>query len=107
MRYPYHYLLNIIIIMLLLKSTSSVHQTQPIKVNPNTENSPSNFIIYFSLNNPLPSDGYLLVTFSPFTGSATPLSCIVLEHNSTTATTCVNLDSATSDDITITQSAIN
>ena len=39
-----------------------VHQTQPIKVNPNTESSPSNFIFYFTLDNTLPSDGYLLVT---------------------------------------------
>ena len=94
MHYPYHYMFLIAIIILILKPTYSIHKTQPIKVNPNTESSPSNFIIYFSLNNPLPSNGYLLVTFSPFTTTATPLSCIVLDHNSTTATTCVNLNTA-------------
>ena len=97
----------ILLIQLLILPTYSVHQIQPIKVNPNTESSPSNFIFYFSLDNTLPSDGYLLVTFSPFTGSADPLSCIMLDHNSTTTTKCVNLNTAGADDITITQSGIN
>ena len=97
----------ILLIQLLILSTYSVHQTQPIKVNPNTESSPSNFIFYFSLDYTLPSDGYLLVTFSPFTGTADPLSCIMLDHNSTTTTKCVNLNTATSDDITINQADIN
>ena len=42
--------LLIIIFTLLIQSAVSIHQTQPIKVNPNTESSPSNFIFYFALN---------------------------------------------------------
>lgn len=97
MRYPHHFVLIIAFLFLILRPTLSIHKTQPIKVNPNTESSPSNFIIYFSLNHALPSDGYLLVTFSPFTTTANPLSCIVLDHNATTATKCVNLNTATTD----------
>lgn len=85
---PHVWALIALIFLTFMQPSLCVYQTQPIKVNPNTENSPSNFIFYFALNDPLPSDGYLLVTFTPFTTDATPLSCIVLDHNTTTATKC-------------------
>ena len=47
-----------------------------------------------------------MVTFTPFTTDANPLSCTVLDNNSTTATKCVNLN-APSTTITISQAAIN
>lgn len=80
---------------LLAVSVSTISQTRPILVNPNTENSPTNFIFYFSLDYDLPSTDYLMITFSSFTSSVIPVSCIVLEHATTETSKCVNLQTGT------------
>ena len=82
-----------LLVVLYLPETECIAPSQPIIVSPNTESSPSNFILNFVLQKPLEKTGYLLINFSPLTSTATPKSCIVI--NSLTGLTiskCLNLD---------------
>lgn len=62
----YLHLILIILFTTLLGNVLSIHSTQPILLNPNTESSQSNFMFNFMLNNPLSNTGYLLITFTPY-----------------------------------------
>lgn len=95
-----------LLLSILLCTAFSVRPTQPIVVNPNTESSPSNFMFYFNLENPLPTTAYLMVTFSTFTTTAIPISCNVLDNLNLTVSTCVNLNTG-GNAITITQAGVN
>jgi hypothetical protein len=98
MRYSssYPHSLLIILCIILIGGISCIHPTQPILANPNTESSPSNFMFHFMLNRPLPSSGYLLITFTPYNETILPASCSAIgnETNEIDVTTCVNLRSA-------------
>lgn len=91
---------------LLVISVRSIRPTRPIIANPNTESSPANFMFYFMLENPLPSTGYLLITFTPYTTSAIPTSCVMLNSSTLSIPTCVNLNTG-GNAISITQLGIN
>lgn len=97
---------HLLVILILIVSSCSIRPTQPIVVNPNTESSPSNFMFYFNLENPLPTSAYLMITFSTFTTTAVPISCDVLDNLNLTVSTCVNLNTPSSS-ITITQQGVN
>jgi len=63
--------------------------TADIKLYPNTENSPSMYLIQFSLGKALPTSSYLLLTMDWYAGSLAPYNCLLV--NTSIAVTCTNL----------------
>ena len=72
-----HMLVGVTILCTIMQ-VGAIVPTRPIQVNPNTQNSPANFIFYFSLQNALITTDYLMVVFSPFATKIVPEQCLVL-----------------------------
>jgi hypothetical protein len=68
--------------------------TAPILATPNTEASPSNMVLSFSLTNDLPTSAYLMIVFPFYETTIVPKSCTLLNQMVTTAVTCQNLNLA-------------
>ena len=102
----HRYLIVLVLVLCLTLPGSSIRPTRPIMANPNTESSSANFFFYFELEEDLPADGYLMITFTPYITEAEPVTCDMLSHTGNPITTCLNLNTAGSD-ITITQPDIN
>ena len=90
------FVLSLFLIFLLLNGVFTLKPTAPILASPNTESSPSNFIISFSLTNDLPADAYLMIVFPFYSSTITPRTCTLLNSISTTANVCQNLNLASS-----------
>lgn len=85
----------LIVVASLIPDASAIIPTSPIIASPNTESSPSNFMMSFQLSNPLPASGYLMVVFPIYSSTVTPTSCLLL-GTTNIATQCVNLNTASS-----------
>jgi len=91
--------------LLLLASAwlvAGLAPTRDILLYPNTENSPSLFLISFTLDKALPANSYILVALDWYTTDVTPRNCILV--NTSIVTSCTNLASPT---FTLTISASN
>jgi hypothetical protein len=84
----------ILLLGLMIASVLGLKPTAPILSSPNTESSPSNFIISFSLNHDLPATGYLMVVIPFFSTTISPKSCTILSQLTLTADSCHNLNTA-------------
>ena len=78
----------------MLGTVCPLKPTAPILASPNTESSPSNFIVSISLTNDLPLGAYLMVVIPFYSSTITPKSCTLLNSLSTTASICQNLNLA-------------
>lgn len=98
MRIPFKrsQLIPLLITALLLTTVCPLKPTAPILASPNTESSPSNFIVSISLTNDLPMGAYLMVVIPFYSSTITPKSCTLLNSLSTTASICQNLNLASS-----------
>jgi hypothetical protein len=79
--------------------------TGPIEVSPNTENSPSVYLIPFVLSRSLPQTGYLLFTMPNYASAVIPTSCKLV--NTSINLQCTNFLSPTLTGLTITAASIN
>jgi hypothetical protein len=82
-------LVRVVLILLLLTLGSSLIASGDIKLFPNTENSPSIYLLPFTLSKALPSNSYILVTMDWYSSSLTPYNCILV--NTTITVACTNL----------------
>ena len=78
---------------LLIWLTACLGPTKDIVLYPNTQNSPSLFLIRFTLDKALPANSYLLVAMDWYTSDVLPRNCILV--NSSISTSCTNLASPT------------
>ena len=100
----------LLFLALLLLTASALRPTAPIVASPNTESSPGNFVIGFSLVNELPAMSYLLVVLPFYTSTITPKSCTLLDSLSLKAISCHNLNTASASSpnpLTINTTVIN
>ena len=79
--------------------------TGPIEVSPNTEHSPSVYLIPFVLSRSLPQTGYLLFTMPNYASAVIPTSCKLV--NTSINLQCTNFLSPTLTGLTITAASIN
>lgn len=77
----------------LLGLIESITPTKDILLYPNTENSPSLFLINFYLDKALPANSYLLVAMDWYTSTVRPFNCYLV--NTSISTPCTNLASPT------------
>lgn len=78
--------------------------TGPIEVSPNTENSPSVYLIPFVLSRSLPTTGYLLFTLPNYASAVIPTSCKLV--NTSINLQCTNFLTPTLTGLTITASGL-
>jgi hypothetical protein len=83
----------ILIISLVVPLINGLAPAGDIRLFPNTENSPSIYILPFTLTKALPSNSYILVTMDWYTASLTPYNCILV--NSSITVSCTNLATPT------------
>lgn len=81
------------ITILLLYSTYTLAPAGDIGLYPDTENSPSIYILPFTLSKALPTNSYIFVTMDWYTSNLNPYNCILV--NTSISVSCVNLASAT------------
>lgn len=77
------------LLALLLASALALAPAGNIGLYPDTENSPSIYILPFTIAKALPSNSYLLVTMDWYSTSLLPYNCILV--NSSIAIACTNL----------------
>lgn len=97
--------MNIFSYLLLLATAYLTHTLKPTKdifLYPNTQNSPSLYLITFTLDKALPSNSYLLIGMDWYSSAVSPYNCILV--NTSIPTTCTNLASPS---FTLTISATN
>jgi hypothetical protein len=82
-----------VLLLLLVMSAHTLTASGDIKLIPNTQNSPSIYVIPFTLTKALPSNSYILITMDWYTASLTPYNCILV--NTTIPLSCTNLVSPT------------
>ena len=92
----YSPLLALFLILMLTCPSAPLRPTAPILASPNTESSPSNFIISFSLTHALPTGGYILVVLPFYSSTITPRTCTLLNVLGNSASVCQNLNLASS-----------
>lgn len=85
--------LSVFIIALILSSAKGLTPAGDIRLFPNTENSPSIYLLPFVLTKALPSQSYILVTMDWYADALSPYNCILV--NSSITVTCTNLASPT------------
>lgn len=81
------------LLALLLASALALAPAGNIGLYPDTENSPSIYILPFTIAKALPSNSYLLVTMDWYSTSLLPYNCILV--NSSIAIACTNLAAPT------------
>jgi hypothetical protein len=79
--------------LLLFTSALTLTASGDIKLFPNTQNSPSIYVIPFTLAKALPSNSYLLITMTWYSASLSPYNCILV--NTSIPLSCTNLASPT------------
>jgi hypothetical protein len=85
--------------LLLFSPTLNLISAGPIEISPNTENSPSVYLIPFSLSQALPTSGYLLFTMPNYASAIIPISCKMV--NTSINLLCTNFLTPTLNGITI------
>ena len=83
----------IALLLHLVIEVETINPTKDILLYPNTENSPSLFLINFSLDKALPANSYILVAMDWYTSTVRPYNCYLV--NSSISTPCTNLASPT------------
>ena len=86
-------LIRISLHLLLLPLCLSLRLSGDIRLYPNTQNSPSLYLLPFTLDAALPSQSYLLVTMDWYTTAVTPYNCLLV--NSSISIACTNLATPT------------
>lgn len=81
------------LIAILLASALALAPAGNIALYPATENSPSIYILPFTIAKALPSNSYLLVTMDWYSTSLLPYNCIIV--NSSINIACTNLATPT------------
>jgi hypothetical protein len=71
----------------------ALEPTADVQLFPNTQNSPSIYLLQFTLKTALPSGSYLLVTMGWYSTSVLPYNCVLV--NTTISISCSNLASLT------------
>lgn len=94
---------TLIIIALAASVINGLAPAGDIRLFPNTENSPSIYILPFTISKALPSKSYILVTMDWYSASVDPYNCILV--NSSISVSCTNL-AAPSFPLTITTAQI-
>jgi hypothetical protein len=79
---------QVFVLIGLILQVYTLSPNSDILIYPNTENSPSLFLIKFTLAKALPSNSYLLVAMDWYTSAVTPLNCYLV--NTTISTPCTN-----------------
>jgi hypothetical protein len=82
---------SVLIVALILSVANCLEPAGDIRLFPNTENSPSVYLLPFTLTKALPSKSYILVTMDWYAAALTPYNCILI--NSSITVTCTNLAS--------------
>ena len=83
--------ITLLLFCLLLLNVKALSPVGDIQLFPNTENSPSLYLISFTLKTALPTDSYLLVGMDWYTSDLTPHSCQIV--NTSISITCTNFNS--------------
>ena len=83
--------ITFLLFCLLLLHTHSLNPVGDIQLFPNTENSPSIYLITFKLNIALPTDSYILVGMDWYSSTINPHHCQLV--NTTIPVTCTNFNS--------------
>jgi hypothetical protein len=83
------FLAIVTLIILLFSWGQGLIASGDIKLFPNTQNSPSIYVLPFTLSKAIPSKSYILVTMDWYTTSLTPYNCILVNTSITVA--CTNL----------------
>lgn len=94
---------GVLLLALIFSLVSGLEPAGDISLFPDTENSPSIYLLPFTLTKALPSNSYILVTMDWYTAALNPYNCILV--NSSITVTCTNLNSP-SFPLTITTSQI-
>jgi hypothetical protein len=84
---------GIFLLALILSLASALEPAGDIRLFPNTENSPSIYLLPFTLIKALPSKSYILVTMDWYAAALDPYNCMLV--NSSITVTCTNLVSPT------------
>lgn len=84
---------SLILLSTLLVLLQALTPTEDIQLFPNTENSPSLYLIRFKLNKALPSLSYLLVAMDWYSSPLLPYNCALI--NTTIAVRCTNFQTPT------------
>jgi hypothetical protein len=86
-------LIRVVLICLFAANAFSLIASGDIQLFPNTETSPSIYLLPFTLSKAVPSNSYILVTMDWYSASLSPYNCILV--NTTIAVSCTNLASPT------------
>ena len=82
-----------VLLALLVFQTQNLAPVGDIKLYPNTESSPSMYLITFTITTALPTDSYLLLGMDWYTSDVNPHSCQIV--NTSIAITCTNFNTPT------------
>ena len=89
--------LRVILILLMISLGSCLQLSGEIKLYPNTQNSPSLYILPFTIKKAIPTNSYILIAldwYSVTSLNVKPYNCILV--NTTIPVTCANLATLTS-----------
>ena len=81
------------LLLALLALASPLSLNGDLRLFPNTENSPSIYLIPFTLTKALPTDSYILITMDWYSAEVVPYNCILV--NTSISITCTNLNNPT------------
>jgi hypothetical protein len=87
------YLAKVFAAIVLIFTVSAITPVTDIRLFPNTESSPSIYLLQFTLSKSLPSNSYILVTMNWYTSAVIPYNCILVNTSITVA--CTNFDTPT------------
>lgn len=87
------YLILIVLLLLSATPTHSLELAGDIQLYPNTQNSPSIYILPFTILKALPSNSYILVTMDWYSSTLLPYNCVLV--NTSIPVSCVNLATLT------------
>jgi hypothetical protein len=82
-----------VLVLLLSICSQGLIASGDIQLFPNTQNSPSIYLLPFTLSKALPSNSYILVTMDWYSASLIPYNCILVNTSITVA--CTNLAAPT------------
>ena len=86
----YMRVITFILASLLLLQVEALSPVGDIELYPNTENSPSIYLISFTLSTALPTNSYILVGMDWYTSDLNPHSCSIV--NTSISITCTNFN---------------
>ena len=92
----------VVLLCCLIGTIGALKPTADIQLFPNTESSPSLYLIEFTLDKALPSLSYLLVAMDWYTSPVTPYNCMLV--NTSISVRCTNFQTPT---FTLTASTTN